>query len=588
MNLGVRAKLFLVSSGLIVVSVIATDFLVTRRIVPVVVRGIHDGLAVRLRLIERDVNRMAVPLSDLAAWDARADSLGRLAEARITIVSRDGTVLGDSDVDASLIASVENHAGRPEIAQALAGGYGTDTRYSSTLHDRMVYMAVPFGRDRALAGVVRAAVPLTSIDHAVAQFRTAILLSSLLALGVAVILSSLAATWMARPLRSLTAAARGMAAGDLARRIGIAGRDEIGQLGAAIDDLAGNLQETLHRLREDLDLREHILHDLREGVILLDSEGRVAMVNNALREMWLLTGDPTGHLPLEVTRQAEIHRLFERTRQTGQEQTAKIETAGVRPRHFLAHAAPLSGGTGGLLGVFIDVTELRRLETVRRDFVANVSHELRTPVATIRSAAETLRAGAQQDPESATSFLAIIERSAERMGRLVDDLLELSRIEAGEYRLNLAPLAAGEVVEPVLAAFAKTAAGKEIRFSLDIPASLPPVRADRNALEQVLTNLVGNAVKYSSAGARVTVRAELAGDHVRIAVADTGPGIEPQHLPRLFERFYRADAGRSRELGGTGLGLAIVRHLVEAMSGTVGVKSVPGEGSTFFFDLPVA
>ena len=443
-------------------------------------------------------------------------------------------------------------------------------------------------------GRVRIAVPLASVDHAAARFRTIVLLSSVLALGIAAALSSLAAAWMSRSVRSLTAVAKKMAAGDLSpqggavRFRGATGRDEVADLGRALDQLAENLSQTLAQLRSERDLQEHILNDMREGVVLLGPDGRVAMVNPALREMWLLGKDVIGRIPLEITRQAEIHGLFERTRRSETAQSAEIELGGLRPRRLLAHAAPLTGGSGGVLGVFVDVTDLRRLETVRRDFVANVSHELRTPVATILSAAETLRDAARNDPEAAASFLSIIERNAQRMGRLVDDLLELSRIEAGEYRLHLEPLWPAEAVEQVLAAHRTTATEKRIRLSADLAGPLSPVLADRSALDQVLTNLVGNALKYSPEEASVTVRAVMQGDRAHFSVEDTGPGIEPQHLPRLFERFYRADAGRSRDLGGTGLGLSIVRHLVEAMGGHVGVESGPGVGSTFRFDLPVA
>lgn len=594
MNLGIRGKLFLVSLGLIAVSVLASDLLVTSRLVPVLIEGIRHDRYIRLDLIQREVSQTNVAHDDLTAWDALADSLGRYAGERVTVIRRDGVVLGDSEVETALVTKVENHAGRPEVAEALAGGRGSSTRWSATLRERMMYIAVPFRRDGVIAGVVRTAVPLTSVDHDVARFRTIILLSSVLALGIAAALSSLAAAWMSRSVRSLTAVAKKMAAGDLSPHADAAGhggairRDEVAELGRALDQLAQNLSHTLAQLRSERDLQEHILNDMSEGVILLGPDGRVAMVNPALREMLLLGSDSIGRIPLEITRQAEIHGLFDRARRSETIQSAEIELGGLRPRRLLAHAAPLTGGSGGVLGVFVDVTDLRRLETVRRDFVANVSHELRTPVATIRSAAETLRDAARDDPEAAASFLSIIERNAERMGRLVDDLLGLSRIEAGEFRLHLEPLSLSEAVEQVLAAHRRTAAEKRIRLSAEFPEALPQIVADRNALEQVLTNLVGNALKYSPEEASVTVRAVAQDDRVHISVADTGPGIEPQHLPRLFERFYRADAGRSRELGGTGLGLSIVRHLVEAMGGHVGVESMPGLGSTFRFDLPTS
>lgn len=594
MNLGIRGKLFLVSLGLIAVSVFVTDLLVTSRLVPVLIEGIRHDLYIRLDLIQREISHATLDPDDLPAWDALADSLGRYAGERVTVIRRDGVVVGDSEVETALVPQVENHASRPEVADALAGGRGSITRWSDTLHERMMYVAVPFRREGAIAGVVRTAVPLTSVDHAVARLRTIILLSSALALGIAAALSSLAAGWMSRSVRSLTAVAKRMAAGDLsprrdtAGRGGATGRDEVAELSRALDQLAQNLSHTLAQLRRERDLQEHILNDMREGVILLGPDGRVAMVNPALREMLLLGSDAIGRIPLEIARQAEIHGLFDRARRSETIQSAEIELGGLRPRRLLAHAAPLTGGSGGVLGVFVDVTDLRRLETVRRDFVANVSHELRTPVATIRSAAETLRDAARDDPEAAASFLSIIERNAERMGRLVDDLLELSRIEAGEFRLHLEPLSLADAVEQVLGAHRKTAAEKRIRLSADLPEAIPQIAADRNALEQVLTNLVGNALKYSPVEASVTVRAMVQGDRVHISVEDTGPGIGPQHLPRLFERFYRADAGRSRELGGTGLGLSIVRHLVEAMGGRVSVDSTPGVGSNVHFDLPVA
>lgn len=594
MNLGIRSKLFLICLGLIAVSVIATDLLVTNRLAPTLIEGIRHDLDIRLDLIQRETSQAAFAPDDMSSWDALADSLGRYAGERVTIIRRDGVVLGDSEVDTELLPEVENHANRPEVAEALAGGRGSSTRWSETLRERMMYVAVPFRREGAVAGVVRSAVPLTAVDHAVARFRAIILLSSVVALGIAAALSSLAAGWMSRSIRSLTAVAKRMAAGDLspqgdtAEHGGATGRDEVAELSRALDQLAQNLSRTVAQLRHERDLQEHILNDMREGVILLGPDGRIAMVNPALREMWLLGADAIGRIPLEVTRQAEIHGLFERVRLSKTAQSAEIESGGLRPRRLLAHAAPLTGGSGGVLGVFVDVTDLRHLETVRRDFVANVSHELRTPVATIRSAAETLRDAARNDPEAAEAFLSIIERNAERMGRLVDDLLELSRIEAGEFRLHLEPLRMAEAVEQVLAAHRKTAAEKRIRLSAELPETLPQVVADRSALEQVLTNLIGNALKYSPDEASVTVRAMAQGDRVHISVEDTGPGIGPQHLPRLFERFYRADAGRSRKLGGTGLGLSIVRHLVGAMGGRVGVDSTPGVGSNFHFDLPSA
>jgi len=294
MNLGIRSKLFLISLGLIAVSVVAADLLVTSRLVPVIVQEMHEDVYVRLDLMEREVSEAALNPNDLAAWDTLADSLGRRARTRVTIIRRDGALLGDSEMDIARILDAESHAGRPEVMAALSSGRGESTRWSQTLRERMAYIAVPFRQHGEIAGVVRAAVPLATVDRAVARFRALVAVGSALALGVAVVLSSLAAHWMSRSVRALTSAARRMAAGDLSGRTRAVGRDEVAELGRALDRMAENLGRTLEQLRGERDLRERILHDMREGVLLLGPDGRVAMVNPALREMWILGETPSG------------------------------------------------------------------------------------------------------------------------------------------------------------------------------------------------------------------------------------------------------------------------------------------------------
>ena len=590
MKIGIRLKFFLVSLGLITLSVIAADIFLTRSIAPALVDRIRDDLFVRAALIERDASLAGTPLDDLARWDALADTLGARAGARVTIIRRDGTVIGDSDVEMDRLPGIENHAGRPEVIAALAGGRGSATRWSATLKERMMYVAVPFFIDEetAPAGVVRAALPLTDVRQVVKHFRTMVLAASLIALALAAIATSLASGWMSRSIRSLTGVARRMASGDLAARSESSGTDEIGELARAMNQLGESLSVTLSDLRSERDVQARILIGMREGLLLLDEKGRIVLVNPALREMLLLPSDVVGRPTLEVIRNAELHNLFERARTGGELESTEIEIRGLKPRRLLAHAEQLSGNAEGILCVFVDVTEIRRLETIRKDFVANVSHELRTPVASIRSAAETLHDAIVKDSSAVGPFLEIIERNAMRMGRLVDDLLDLSRIEAGEFRLNIEPLEVAPAADRILSMFRLQAKARGTVLQSRIPGDLMPIAADRRALEQILTNLVDNAIKYSGEEARVTLSAAEDGGRALIAVEDTGPGIDAQHLPRLFERFYRVDAGRSRDLGGTGLGLSIVRHLVEAMRGTIAVESVPGQGTTFRFSIPLA
>jgi two-component system phosphate regulon sensor histidine kinase PhoR len=306
--------------------------------------------------------------------------------------------------------------------------------------------------------------------------------------------------------------------------------------------------------------------------------------------MLLLPGDVAGKpLPQEIRGNPELRDILERSRTATSLVVGEASLQGLKPLRLLVQAARIDKDEGGLLLVFVDVTDLRRLESLRRDFVANVSHELRTPVTALRSAAETLRIAAMRDPEAAQRFLDIIERNAERLSRMVEDLLDLSRIESHQFRLNPTNLDLAEFSEHMLDMFQSRAEEKRIQMGIDLPAGLPRLRVDGRALEQVLVNLIDNAIKYCPAGSRIVLGAAATGARsVTVSVSDNGPGIEARHLPRLFERFYRVDAGRSRELGGTGLGLAIVKHLVEAMGGEVSVKSEVGKGSTFLFTVPRA
>ena len=589
MRLGIRGKLFLASLGAIVLSVAVADFYLSGALDRFLTEREEDHLAVRAQLVARDAARATLALDDQAGWDALADELGTAAQARVTLVARDGTVLGDSKLPVAEVPRLENHAGREEIRDALAKGRGTAIRFSTTLGRRMMYVAVAFPPPPAAAtGVARVAIPLTTVDEAIGGMRWLLVVASLLALFAAVILSSVAAVWSGRNVRHVTTVARKMAAGDLSVRTRATGKDEAAELGRTLDALAENLSRTIADLQGERDLLQGVLQGMSEGVLLLDGEGRVALVNPALRESLLLEADVTGKLLLEAVRHAGLRELLDAARTATQPMSGELEVAGLRPRRLLVHARTLPDRPGGLLAVFVDVTDVRRLETIRRDFVANVSHELRTPIAAVRSAAETLRGAVEHDPAAVARFAEMIERNAERLQHLVDDLLDLSRIESREYHPNLEPLDATPAVQRVVETFRERAQGRGLSLASSLPPDLPRVRADRRALDQVLTNLIDNAVKYASPGASVTVGIAIEGERIRISVADTGPGIDPQHLPRLFERFYRVDTGRSRELGGTGLGLSIVKHLVEAMGGSVGVDSAPGAGSTFSFTLPRA
>jgi two-component system, OmpR family, phosphate regulon sensor histidine kinase PhoR len=414
-------------------------------------------------------------------------------------------------------------------------------------------------------------------------------LVTLSSLALALAVSNGLAKRISKVLAELAEATRRIADGDLATRMRPVGHDEMADLGHALDRLASSLAVTLGQLRVERDLQGRILEAMQEGVVVVDRDGRIVLVNPALRAMLLLGADAVGKLLIEAVRHAQLEDLLAAAREEAAESSRlEIELPGLKPRRLLVHAAPLSGDDEGLLVVFVDVTELRRLESLRRDFVANASHELRTPIAAVRSATETLRAGALDDPNFAARFVDIIERNAQRLQSLLEDMLELSKLESNEFKLKRERVDLGRVVPIVLGLFRERAEKKAVRLGAELSRPPAAIEGDARALEHVLSNLVDNAVKYCPAGTRVLVRASLEGDRVHLVVSDTGPGIPTEHLPRVFERFYRVDAGRSRDLGGTGLGLSIVKHMVEAMRGKVWVESEVGRGSTFVVSLPRA
>ncbi|HEY4184737.1 MAG TPA: ATP-binding protein [Polyangia bacterium] len=586
MKLDIRAKLVLVSLGLIAVSILVLEVAVRRQLEHDIVDGIRDDLFGRLDLIEYQAAGRSIDLGP-ADWDHWADEFGRRSHLRVTVVRADGVVIGDSDVELPALAGLENHRDRPEIAAALRGQRGDAIRWSGTLRHRLFYAAVPVrsADGQGVVGAVRVAEPLGRLEGAVGRFHRALVIAAFLALSVSVVMATIAAQLMSRALRGITQAARRMSSGDLDVRIRLSGEDEIGALGRTLDGLAENLSQSLTALRGERDLLGRMLESMQEGVLVLDRNLRILLINRALREMLLLGSDLVGRLPIETIRNAELQAVLDSSASTGKSASGEVEMAGLGPRRFMVHSTPLGGEPRGLVAVFVDVTEIRRLETMRKDFVANVSHELRTPIAAVRSAAETARRAIEKDPEAAVRFVDMIERNALRLQDLVEDLLELSRIESKQFRPQSEAVNIAELAELVLAQFREAGEKKHLTMSLVTPPGPSIARADKRAVEQILTNLIENAVKYCRDNVSVTVRVVEREGIFRVSVEDTGPGIEPKHLPRLFERFYRADKGRSRDMGGTGLGLSIVKHLVETMGGNVSVESTPGKGTTFSFTL---
>jgi two-component system, OmpR family, phosphate regulon sensor histidine kinase PhoR len=520
--------------------------------------------------------------------DSVADWLGGVSGRRVTLIARDGTVIGDSEVPDAQLAGLENHGNRPEIRAALAGRLGRAVRVSTSVGAAELYMAVPADDGR----VVRLAVPLREVYATVRRVQRGIFSVGVIALVLTGVLSLGFSIAITRPLRQIALTARAMAGGDLARRARTRHKDEVGELADALDTLAAELQRRLGQLEGERAEMQALIDGMAEAVIAVDARGRVRRANPAARRIFSLSGDPHGLAPQEVTRRQAFVDLVRRALDGAPVPPTELMQEG---RHLLATAQPLP--TGGAVLVFLDVSALRRLEDVRRDFVANASHELKTPLTAIRGFAETLL-DPELPPPLRAQFTETVKANADRLQRIVDDLLDLSRIETGGWRVQPEIVSIPEIAGEAWDALSDAARKKGARLDVRVPHDCEFVDADPSALRQIFSNLFGNSLRYIPEGgvveldARTVPAPEPGGPAVpgppwiEVAVRDNGAGIPAAHLPRIFERFYRADTARSREEGGTGLGLAIVKHLVEGHGGTIQAESQLGRGTTIRFTLP--
>lgn len=519
----------------------------------------------------------------LEEFQALAVELAKTADARVTLIAPDGTVLGDSEVDPRLM---DNHKGRPEVADAMRKGTGESMRDSTSLGVNMKYVAARIERDGKVLGLVRLAIPRHDIVALAGRIRLSVLTVGSFALVLGLTLSLLSSRRVVSRLNEVSAAVARMAKGDLTARVRIHEKDEIGQLAANFNFMAEELGRMMNENTARRKEMEAILGAMNDGVIAVDSVGRVVAVNPAAVEMFdLAKSRVCGKHFLEAIRSYEIWEMIEECMATGEHGEREIKTISPTERIVQAHAAPVEHPRAGVVVVLHDVTGLRRLERIRSEFVANVSHELRTPVTSIKGFADTLLDGALEDPEAARRFVSIISREANRLAQLISDLLDLSRLESKDKEIRKIPVNIAELAENALATVEPLA--KDRRVTLENKLEGPVmVAGDPDLLTQVLVNLLDNAIKYNEPDGSVTIGAEERESDVLVWVRDTGIGIEEHHLGRLFERFYRVDKDRSRRRGGTGLGLSIAKHIVERHGGTIGVDSVPGKGSTFYFTVP--
>lgn len=546
-----------------------------------------EGLQERLHseaLLVADAASSDLPsAADPTGLTSLVQRFGTLAEVRVTIIAPDGTVLADNWENPAVM---ENHSNRPEFVQALGSGEGLVTRLSATVHQEMLYVAVPVKQGDSLVGVARVAVPTARIHASINRIIATVGVSGLTVALLSVVLAFYLAHRTSRSVRSVTEGARHLAKGDMEHRVQATARDETQELALAFNSMATVLRDMVRNLSEEHGKLSVVLETMADGVIVIDVEGRVELANqSALRFLTLTREQGTGETFMTVVRDHELRQLVATCRQQRMPQRTEVEL--LRPRRFLsAIASPVEDGGNRVLLLLHDLTSLRQVETTRREFVSNVSHELRTPLASVRAMVETLEDGALHDEEAAQDFLRRIHQEVDWMTGLVNDLLELARLESGQTTLRLAPTNISALVDECVAALRMKAEDKGVVLTAGMPNDLPLSAVDADRLRQVLLNLLDNGIKFTPPEGKVAVTGQRTPDGIRISVQDTGIGIAPEHLPHIFERFYKVERGPRDS--GSGLGLAIVKHIVQAHGGTIAVESKEGEGSTFSFTLPLA
>jgi len=532
--------------------------------------------------------------ADLRSWTSRFAHTG----VRVSVIGRDGRVLADSALDPRLM---EDHSDRPEFQQALSSGQGRSVRHSTSVNQDLIYHAVRFQPAAGSPLVIRMALPLAQVNSSLLGLHRQLLAASLVILLLGGALSFVFFRRVTMRIERLKDFSTGLAYGDFHALTPEGPRDELSDLAEALNEAAAWMSRTIHSLSGERNRSSAILRSMVEGVAVIDDHERLVFSNRAFSE--ILNLDPVsieGRPLIEVVRNSELLGLIRRALRGEEGLQSDIAMGIVQQRSFSVTAAAVKslepGGPGspaeqkpsGAVVVLHDVTELRRLERVRQDFVANVSHEFKTPLTAIQGFSETLLAGALDDPLNNRRFLEIIRDHAIRLARLTDDLLKLARIEAGKLELEFFPVRPIELIERCAETTLLKASHKQISLEIDVPPDLPPVRGDANLLRDVLQNLLDNAIQYTPAGGRIRVEAAFGPRESVITVEDTGIGIPLADQERIFERFYRVDAARSREAGGTGLGLSIAKHIIETHGGRLWVESEVGHGSKFSFSLPLA
>jgi len=572
---------------IILISLVAVTLYATTSLKNFYLDQIANDLQARAHLLEKQIFQFIGPMN-ADVIDALCKEIGKPSATRITVILPSGTVIGDSNDDP---AGMDNHAMRPEVIEARKGLVGNSTRYSTTLQQKMMYVAIPLTDGENLMAVIRTSLPITAIDKKLKSIQVKIAFGGLLIALLAAVLSLYVSRRISRPIEKMKEGAEYFARGDLSYRLPETDLEEIGSLADAMNRMAVQLDDRIKMIVKQRNEMEAILSSMEEGVIAFDVDERIISINQAAARIFKReTSDILNRTVQEAVRNPEVQQFVRDALSTSENLKSDITLYHEGERIIYTHSTSLFYSTGhssGILVVLNDVTQLRQLENIRRDFAANVSHEIKTPLTAIKGFVETLRHSHSEKPEDTERFIGIIDKHVNRLAAIVDDLISLSKIEQDdekkEIKLQKNPIR--NVLQTAIGNCREKAKLKEITIDIaceqDISAMI-----DTRLLEQAVFNLLDNAINYSEQQSSVQVSVAVQDSEIIISVQDHGLGISKEHHSRLFERFYRADKARNRKLGGTGLGLAIVKHIAQAHGGRVSVESAIGKGSTFSFYLP--
>jgi two-component system phosphate regulon sensor histidine kinase PhoR len=549
---------------------------------------IKSSLVNQAYLVESQISKPNLRNENTPELETKVLVLSSKIKARLTIVNNKGKVLAESEKSEVDILKMPSHADRPEIKAALAGGIGEEIRYSSTLKIDMLYIALPIRDNNEIMGAVRLALPLVSVQKTLSTVRKAIFLSLFFALGLAFVLGSLLTQAIIKPINKIIHISRKFSSGDFSHKILLDSKDEIGELADTLNMMADSLEDKIKKVEIKNQQLKAILESMVEGIIVADKSGHIISLNPTVEKMFNISEqDAEGKLFLEIIRNNDIADIINYVLKNGKFKSCELSLVWPVQRMFEINATPIfeKNSVSGCLLVIHDITQIRRLETMRKDFVANVSHELKTPLTSIKGFVETLLEGALEDKENSRHFLQIIQDHANQLDNLVNDLLDLSHLESQEIKLETQSFDLKGLTDDILAGFKSQLKRKSIKAENILSGGLI-VKADKNKIGQVLTNLMDNAIKFNQEKGSVKIYSQDLDDKIKIFVEDSGIGVPEKDIPRIFERFYRVDKARSRELGGTGLGLSIIKHIIDLHNGSVGVESTEGLGSKFWFILP--